>query len=402
MSDALSALAAVSLAAWLYLVAFRGGFWRAARRRDDPPAPAAWPAVVAVVPARNEAEVIGRSLRALLAQDYPGDFPVVVVDDHSADGTAEAARAAAAAAGREDQLTVVRAAPLPKGWTGKTWALAQGAERAATIAAEARYLLFTDADIEHDPPVVRRLVAEAEAGGLDLSSRMPLLHCESVLERLLIAAFVFFFRMLYPFAWVADPGRTTAAAAGGCMLVRRSALDGAGGVGAIKGALIDDCALAAAIKRRGRIGLELTAASRSIRTYAGLRDIWRMVARTAFAQLDHSAALLALTVAGMLVVYVGPPVAAIAGGLSGDAAPAALGAAGWLLMAAAFAPTLRLYGWGAAGGLLLPVAAFLFTLMTIDSARRHWLGRGAAWKGRAYGPAAPPRRGRAGGDAGAG
>ncbi len=379
-------LAAVSLAAWFYLILFHGGFWRTDRRLESAaPDPAAWPAVAAVVPARNEAALIGRTLGALLAQDYPGTFVIVVVDDHSTDGTAEAALRAASAVGKGDRVAVVRAAPLPDDWTGKTWAMAQGVDRANGVAPKSSFLWFTDADIEHDPPVLRALVAKAEAERLDLVSLMALLRCKSGWERLLIPAFVFFFQKLYPFAWVNDPQRRLAGAAGGCMLVRRRALEAAGGLGAIRGELIDDCALAAAIKPGGPIWLGLASATRSIRPYAGIGDVWEMVARSAFAQLRYSAALLGGTVIGMIVVYLAPPVAAIAGGLAGHGPAAGLGLAGWLAMAGTFAPTLKFYRgppWAAA---LLPAAALLYTLMTIDSALRHWRGRGGRWKGRTQG-----------------
>ncbi len=392
MTEVLTVLAAVSLAAWLYLIFLRGGFWRADQRLGAPAkAPAAWPEIAAVVPARNEATVIGRSLRALLAQDYPGALSVVVVDDESDDGTADAARAAASESGRGARVTVVRAAPRPTEWIGKTWALAQGIDRVEAIASEARYLWLTDADIVHEPRVLRELVAKAEAERLDLVSLLALLDCETRWGRFLFPAFVFFFRKLYPFRWVNDPKRKTAGAAGGCMLLRRSALARAGGMGAIKNALIDDCALAGAIKPGGAIWLGLATATRSIRPYAGLSGLWNMVARFAFAQLRHSPGLLAGTVLGMLVVYLGPPIAAIAGSLSGAAPAAALGLAGWLLMAGAYASTLRLYQRPLPAAVLLPAAALLFTLMTIGSARRHWRGMGGDWKGRTYAPS--PRSG---------
>ncbi len=260
--------------------------------------------------------------------------------------------------------------------------ITQVVDRIETASPGTRYLWFSDADIEHDPPVLRGLVAEAEAGGLDLVSHLALLNCAGGWEKLLIPSFVFFYRKLYPFRWVNDGGRATASAAGGCMLVRRSALARAGGVGAIRGALIDDCALARAIKPGGAIRLELTMASRSLRAYPGLRGIWNMVARSAFTQLGHSAALLAATVLGMFVVYLGPPIGAIAGGLSGAYAAAGLGAAAWLLMAVAYAPTLKHYGRPAPVAAWLPAAALLYTLMTIDSACRHWRGDVGRWKGR--------------------
>lgn len=384
MDDALGWLAALSLAAWLYLVFLRGGFWRADQRLDMAPADRAdWPAVAAIVPARDEAALIGRSLASLLAQDYPGAFSVVVVDDHSTDGTAVRARAAAAGAGAEDRLSVVGAAPLPAGWTGKLWALAQGVER--TEAGAPRYLWFTDADIEHEPQVLRALVAKAEAGGLDLVSLMARLGSAGAWERLLIPAFVFFFQKLYPFRWVNDPRRKTAAAAGGCALVRRDALERAGGLKGLRSELIDDCALARRLKAGGAIWLGLATATLGIRPYAGLGGVWTMVARSAFAQLRHSTPLLAATVTGMAVLYLVPPAAAFGGAAAGNAPAAGVGAAAWLLMAAIHVPTLRLYGRPAAAAALLPLAGLLFTLMTVDSALCHWRGRGGTWKGRIYG-----------------
>jgi hopene-associated glycosyltransferase HpnB len=386
-------LAAVAAIAWAYLLAFRGGFWRARPRLEDTwdepqaaaPDPADgradWPAVVAVIPARNEAAVIGGSIRSILQQDYPGPLSVVLVDDRSEDGTAEAARAAAG--GQANRLDVVAAAALPPGWTGKMWAVHQGAARADETAAP-EHLWLTDADIEHDRTELRRLVAVARAEGSDLVSVMVLLRCESFWERLLIPAFVFFFQKLYPFPWVNDPVRPTAAAAGGSMLVRRSALGQAGGIEPIRNALIDDCALARRIKRRGRVWLGLSQRTRSLRGYDGLKGIWDMVARTAYTQLRHSPALLAASLAGLAAAYLVPPAAAVYGLLAARPVLAGLGAAGWLLMAAAYLPTLRLYGrpWPAA--LSLPAAGLLYCAMTADSARRHWRGRGGHWKGRAY------------------
>ena len=379
MAVALTILAALSLAVWLYLLFGHGGFWRADQRLDAPGDTLdAWPAVAAVVPARNEAAVIGQTLRSLLAQDYPGDLVVIVVDDESDDGTAELAR------GADDRVVVVGGAARPAGWVGKTWALAQGVEAAAPAAPEARYLWFSDADIEHRPGVLRALVAKAEAERLDLVSLMARLHCARAWERLLIPAFVFFFQMLYPFRRVNDPARATAAAAGGCMLVRRDALAAAGGLDAIAGALIDDCALARALKPGGPIWLGLATESRSIRAYAGLGEIWDMVARSAYTQLGHSPMLLAGTVVGMTLIYLVPPATAIAGVFGGFGPAAGLGAAGWLAMAVGYAPTLRFYRQPAVAGVVLPAVATLYTLMTLDSALRWRRGEGGRWKGRRY------------------
>jgi len=344
---------------------------------------------VAVVPARNEAAHVAEAVASLLAQDYPGDFRVVLVDDASDDGTEEAARRGAAGS---DRLTVVPGRPLERGWTGKMWAVSQGLAAAERIAPDADYVLLTDADIAHDPRNLRRLVAKAEADGLDMASLMVRLRCRTVWERLLIPAFVFFFQKLYPFPRVNDPRRRTAAAAGGCMLVRRSALRRIGGVAAIRDAVIDDCALAAAIKAGGRVWLGLADrhGPRSLRGYHDLPGIWHMVARTAYVQLRHSPWLLGGTLVGMAVLYLAPPAAAFAGAHGRDAVAVVLGAAGWAAMWACYRPTVADYGQPVLAALALPVAAALYLGMTFDSARRTRAGRGAAWKGRTYPAARPP------------
>lgn len=391
MSVVLVVLAGTGLAAWAYLVAFHGRFWLADQRLPKtPPAPEVWPAVTAVVPARDEADVIATAIGSLLTQDYPGAFDVVLVDDSSSDNTGEQARAASAALGAEDRLTVVTAPPLAEGWTGKMWAVAQGVEAAGQTPV---YLLLTDADIEHEAGILRRLVAHAEGDGRLLVSLMVKLHCTGFVERLLIPAFVFFFQKLYPFPVVNNPRSRMAGAAGGCILVKRKALKAGGGIPAIGNALIDDCALARRIKPQGPIWLGLADGSRSIRPYDGLSGIWRMVARTAFTQLNHSIALLAGTVVGMLILYLLPPLIAVfglAGGywLAGGLATAATG-----LMWIAYLPTCRLYGSILPSLPLLPVAGALYTAMTIDSARRHYQGMGGGWKGRAYRSASAYGRG---------
>jgi hopene-associated glycosyltransferase HpnB len=389
LNDPWVALASAALAGWIYLLVLHGNFWRAGPRLDfeATPAPRAggWPPVVAVVPARNEADVIARSLASLLSQDYPGPFSIVLVDDRSDDDTAALARRAAKDLGAAERLAVVASAPLPPEWTGKTWAASQGVGRAQDLVPDARYLWLTDADIRHDRRELRALVAKAEADGLDLASVMVLLSRQGFWDRLLIPAFVFFFQKLYPFAWVNEPGRRTAAAAGGSMLVRRSALERAGGLAAIRGAIIDDCALARNIKRGGPIWLGLTEGTRSLRRYRGLADIWAMVSRSAYTQLNRSPLLLGLTILGMALLYLVPPAAGIAGVLAQNAAAAVLGVLGWLIMAATYRPTLRLYREPIGMALLLPVAALLYCGMTLESAWRHWHGKGGGWKGRTYG-----------------
>jgi hopene-associated glycosyltransferase HpnB len=381
----LALLACIGLLAWLWLLLGRGGFWRADQRLPGHAAgPEVWPAVAAVIPARDEAATIADAIRSLMAQDYPGRLAIIVVDDGSSDGTADIARAAGAGPRAVD---VVQGRPLPPGWTGKMWAVSRGVARAAEGLPDARYFLLTDADIGHASDSVRRLVAKAEADRLDLVSLMVKLRCRTAWERLLIPAFVFFFQKLYPFRRVNDAARRTAGAAGGCMLVRRTGLDRIGGIAAVRGRVIDDCALAAAIKRGGRVWLGLAEESRSLRGYRGLSGIWDMIARTAFVQLGNSAVLLAGTVAAMVVVYLVPPLALVVGAATGDVIATGAGGLAWLAMAVAYRPTLALYGEPAWRAFLLPVAAALYTAMTVASAWRTWRGRGAVWKGRAYGAA---------------
>ncbi len=380
----------LSLVFWAGVLALRGGFWRAGPTLDDlvldnpPPARpdhSDWPGVVCVIPARNEAATIGGTVKSLLGQDYPGPVSVIVVDDNSDDGTGEAAKAAAGK--KSGRLTVFSGKPLAPDWSGKLWAVSQGLEVADKTDADAPYVLLTDADITHDKESLRRLVAKAEGESLDLVSLMVRLRCESGWEKLLIPAFIFFFQKLYPFPWVNDPARKTAAAAGGCMLVRRSALRQTGGVEAIRGRLIDDCALAAQIKAHGPIWLGLTTRVRSERAYDSLREIWDMVARTAFEQLGNSVFALIGTVIVMLIAYLAPLLAAF--GLFGGGGVMTLGLVIWLgAMANAFVPTLRLYGLSLAWAVTLPLAGLLFTLMTVSSAIRTWRGRGGGWKGRHY------------------
>lgn len=374
------ALAALSLAAWLYLVFAHGRFWMGDQRLDAFEAePERWPSVAAVVPARDEADVLARTLRSLLDQDYPGPFRVVLVDDESGDGTSEVARATAASHPNGERLCLERTGPRPPGWVGKMWAVQTGVARAEGEAPDADYWWLTDADVEHSPGNLRRLVAKAEAGGFDLVSLMVMLHASQGWERLLVPSFVYFFQKLYPFPSVNDPADRTAGAAGGCMLVRRDALKRAGGIEALRGEVIDDCALAKAIKRGGRIWLGLTRTERSIRPYEGLSGVWNMVARSAFTQLRHSRVLLMGTLGGLALLYAAPPLLALA---APHGVAAALGLAAWLAMAASFAPTLALYGRPAFWGLALPVAGVLYAAMTFDSALRHRRARGAEWKGR--------------------
>jgi len=371
-------IGALCLAIWLVLLFGHGGFWLTSQRDTQYPAPEPpeWPEVAVVVPARDEAEVIANSVGSLAAQDYPGPFRIIVVDDSSTDGTDEIVRALGS-----DRVDVVTGAPLVAGWTGKLWAVTQGIERAGSSPV---YLWLTDADIEHAPDTLRSLVSRAEAGSLSLVSLMAKLRCESFAERMLIPAFVFFFQMLYPFARV-NSAKGIGAAAGGCMLVRRSALEEAGGIAAIRSALIDDCALGALLKRRGRIWLGLTERSRSVRRYDSFGAVAAMISRSAYAQLHYSPLLLFGTILGLALVYAAPPLLAILG--HGFASFA--GAAAWALMALAFQPMLAFYRRSPPWGLALPAIAAFYAGCTLLSSWQHVRGRGGTWKGRVQAAAGP-------------
>ncbi len=403
-------LIGISSAAWIYLLAFRGRFWRCDQRLQtvdgladglvdglaDGPL-GQWPSVCAIIPARNEASVLPQSLRSLLEQPYPGDFQVMVVDDQSTDGTAAIARQTAAAASAAGRLQVTTTEPLPIGWSGKLWAVHQGIECVRQADRPLPdYFLLTDADIFHGAGTLLQLVTKAEQEQLDLVSLMVLLRCESFWEKLLIPAFVFFFQKLYPFPWVNQPQRSVAAAAGGCVLVRQEVLSAVGGIEVIRKALIDDCALGAAIKSyrkpgQGRIWLGLTTTTTSLRPYPSLKTIWDMVARTAFTQLAYSFGLLLISVLGMALLYLLPPCGLVLGlvsGFGGHWAIAWVAGLAWGLMTLAYWPTIRLYGLGLQWALTLPLVGFLYMLMTLDSALLHLQGRGGAWKGRVYSTAA--------------
>ena len=381
---AIAIAACLPLAIWAYLIAFRGGFWLAGERDDrgQPADPQTWPAVTAVAPARDEADVIARSIGSLLAQDYPGPFRVVLVDDSSSDGTARIAEGL----GAQGALTVLKGAPLAPGWTGKLWAMSQGVEAATAGDPPPKYLLLTDADIAHAPDNLRRLVARAEAGNLALTSLMARLSCANAAERLLIPAFVYFFAMVYPFAKVNDAKSRVAGAAGGVMLARADALAAAGGIAAIRTALIDDCTLGALMKGQGPIWLGLTDRAESIRPYGSVGEIGRMISRSAYAQLNYSPLVLIGAVLGMVVTYLAAPLVAIFAPNPWRWA----GVAAWLLMALSFQPTLRFYRRSPLWGLALPAIGALYTAFTVQSAIDVWRGRGGAWKGRAQALAGRP------------
>ena len=374
----LSIAGGVAVLAWVYLLLDRGWFWRLGRITvRSAPGPALTRRVAVIIPARNEAGTISRSVDSLL--EIAGEFlHIFVVDDASHDGTAQVARQAAASRNRTDALAILQSPPLPPGWTGKLWAVSQGIAAAREYAPD--FFLLSDADIAHSPTTIPSLVALAEEGGYDLVSLMVKLHCSGWAEKLLIPAFVFFFFKLYPPAWISDSRRAAAGAAGGCLLIRPAALAGAGGIEAIRGEIIDDCALARAVKRRGgRVWLGLTDASLSLRPYGSFAGIGRMISRTAFNQLRHSGLLLLGAVAGMAAIYLLPPALLF----SRRDVPMALGVAGWILMTFAYLPMVRFYRLHPLWALTLPLGAVFYMGATIHSAVRFWMGSGGEWKGRA-------------------
>jgi hopene-associated glycosyltransferase HpnB len=374
-------LAAIPLAIWIYLLVARGQFWRVHEDLFDWEPLKIWPRVVVIVPARNEAATISQAISSLAKQDYPGEFSIIVVDDHSEDGTAALAQQAANPSGVLQRVKIHSAAPLAPGWTGKLWALNEGIQIATNQSPE--FFWFTDADIEHAPDTLQRLVSRAEKESLDLASLMVLLQAKTFPERLLIPPFLYFFLMLYPPRWIADPKARAAGAAGGCILLRRSALGRIGGFAVIRGEVIDDCALARAVKKSGGkawMGLTRTSVSlRGYETFAGIRDL---IARTAFTQLHYSFLLLIATLAGLLVTYLLAWISFFT-----------LDDPGWILastaisiMTATYGATVRFYGLPWLWALTLPFAAIFYGYATFLSAVRYWLGRGGQWKGRAQAP----------------
>jgi hopene-associated glycosyltransferase HpnB len=375
MSALTTIVAALSAVTWIYLILARGAFWHLKSDRAGGDAEFSG-CIAAVVPARNEAELIGGAITSLLSQSRA--ITVFLVDDESTDGTAEAALRAAEKAGKAGELVVLQSQPLPSGWTGKLWAMHQGIAHARALNPE--WLMLTDADVIHDPETAAGLACIASHGHYDLVSFMVKLHCQSLAEKLLIPAFVYFFFMLYPPDWIRDPRHSTAGAAGGCMLVKSEALERAGGLEAIRGALIDDCSLARLLKQRGgRLWLGLTDHSRSLRRYETFADIGRMVSRTAFNQLNHSSLLLLGTVAGMVITYLMPPLLL----LSAGRLALVLGAAAWAAMTITYSTMVRYYRLNWAWALSLPVAALFYLGATIHSALKYWSGKGGDWKGRA-------------------
>ncbi|EDX84839.1 glycosyl transferase, group 2 family protein [Synechococcus sp. PCC 7335] len=374
---------------WVVLLLLWGQFWRADQQLSRETSSindlqGMWPSVAVVIPARNEAALIEKVVRSHLTQTYPGTLSILLIDDKSTDKTAQIAIQTAQKLDRTEILTVLSGTALPTGWTGKLWALEQGFQYLRRQSNQPDYVLFTDADIEHSSDNLQRLVTKAESEKLDLVSLMVQLRTQSFWEDLLIPAFIFFFQLLYPFPWVNNPQKKTAAAAGGCVLLRFDALSRINGLQVIRKALIDDCALGAAVKKNGPIWLGLSNEVKSLRPYPSLESLWQMVARSAYTQLHYSPFLLVGTVIGMALVYWGPPLGFLVGLVVGSRVIALLGLLGWLMMAFAYWPTLRLYKRPAWMAFLLPIIALLYTLMTIDSALQYWTGKGSEWKGRMY------------------
>ncbi|WP_326632579.1 glycosyltransferase [Streptomyces sp. NBC_01318] len=391
--SAVAWIAVGSLAVWMWLLLGQGFFWRTDQRLPRRTAPDGWPSVAIVVPARDEADMLPVSLPSLLAQDYPGAAEVILVDDCSKDGTGDLARALSVRYGGLPVTVVSPGEPEP-GWTGKLWAVRHGISLARAREPAPEYLLLTDADIAHEPDSLRELVAAARSGGFDLVSQMARLRVASAWERLVVPAFVYFFAQLYPFRWVNRATARTAAAAGGCVLLRTAAAERARVPESIRQAVIDDVSLARAVQRSGgRIWLGLAERVDSVRPYPRLADLWRMVSRSAYAQLRHNPLLLVGTVLGLALVYLAPPVTLAAGLLGGDPSAAWVGGAAWVVMAGTYMPMLSFYRQSLWLAPLLPFTAVLYLLMTVDSALQHYRGRGAAWKGRTYArPEAAPDR----------
>ena len=377
MSVLATSVASLTAVTWSYLVLARGAFWRIKNAKPDASDRAEFSGVVvAVVPARNEAELIGPVVTSLLNQSVA--MPVILVDDESTDGTADVARRASKKAGKAEALIVIQSKPLPAGWTGKLWAMHQGVERARTL--NPTWLMLADADVLHDAETVASLGLIASHGHYDLVSFMVKLHCKSLPEKLLIPAFVYFFFMLYPPAWIRAIRRSTAGAAGGCMLVKAETLERAGGLAATRGALIDDCSLARILKQHGgRLWIGLTDQSQSLRRYETFSDVEHMVSRTAFNQLKHSLLLLLCTIAGMMITYLAPPLLL----LTRSPLAIIMGAAAWEAMTMTYSNMVRYYRLNPAWVLTLPLAALFYLGATLHSAAKYWNGSGGDWKGRA-------------------
>jgi hopene-associated glycosyltransferase HpnB len=379
-------LITLSLTIWIYLILFRGNFWLCNQYLEDLPLDSK-PSVTIIIPARNEAENISICIESLLNQDYQGIFKIVLIDDQSEDNTAEIAQKIAIENKKENQLIIIKGESLPSGWSGKLWAMSQGIFWGKKHF-KTDYFLFTDGDIKHSENNLTQLLAKAEKNNLDLVSLMVKLRCESFWEKLLIPAFIFFFQKLYPFPLVNNASKKIAAAAGGCILIRETALTRIGGVEALKKALIDDCTLASLVKKtlpiNHGIWLGLSDTTTSLRSYSSLTPIWNMVTRTAFTQLNYSFLLLIGTILGMFIIYLVPLFILIFAIFTANLTLIFLAIITLFLMALSYYPTIKLYQLPFFFCLVLPAIALLYSLMTIDSAVRYLQGKGGQWKGRVY------------------
>lgn len=393
MTFLLLLVTSLSLVIWLYLILARGQFWLSNQKINPVTFPLTnYPQVCAIIPARDEADVLPLSLTSLLNQDYLGEFPIILIDDQSSDSTGKIAQEIADNCQKSDQIHIISGQPLETGWTGKLWAMKQGITEATEKFAP-DYFLFTDADIAHASSNLTQLVSKAVQEKQALVSLMVWLRCDSFWEKFLIPAFVFFFEKLYPFPLVNNPNSPIAAAAGGCILIRRDILEKIGGIEILKQSLIDDCSLAIAVKKylqhhpenpERSIWLGLTESTYSLRPYPDLASIWNMVARTAFTQLNYSILLLIGTIFGMFLTYLAAPLGLILGLILAEKSIIIISTVTLLLMALSYSPTLRLYKLSPLRALTLPLIALFYSLMTIDSARRYWRGQGGGWKGRVY------------------
>jgi hopene-associated glycosyltransferase HpnB len=378
-------IAIACLLIWLGLLLFWGQFWLGVRLSPSQKTLKSYPNVWVVIPARDEADVLANSLKSVLQQNYAGNLAVALVDDNSSDDTAKIAQKTANKLEKTPQLHLISGQTLPSGWKGKLWALEQGINYAKEQVIKPDYILLTDADIHHHNSNLTELITKAETEQLDLVSLMVLLRCQSFWEKLLIPAFVFFFQKLYPFKLANNPNSFVAAAAGGCILIRANTLEQIGGVASFKNALIDDCTLAKKVKKnQGKIWLGLTQKTISLRSYDSLKSIWDMVARTAFYQLNYSWLLLIGTIFGLFFVYLIPLLAIIWGIVYQDITITSVGLITYCLINVAYFPTLKLYQISPLWSCLLSAIAFLYGLMTIDSALKHLQGQGGSWKGRVY------------------
>ena len=376
----LTILSSISLMIWLYLALLHGNFWNPPSIKKAKKI-SKYPEITILIPARNEAKYIKNSLMSLLRQNYEGKYRAIVVDDSSSDATLEIVKGISK---KNNKIHVMQGKVLKEGWAGKVWAQYQGINFIKKKFPNSKYILFTDADIAHSPNNLKNLTIKAESESLDLVSLMVLLKANNFSEKILIPAFVFFFQKLYPFEWVNDPRRKIAAAAGGCMLVNYFTLKKSGGIEKIKNQIIDDCALARILKKNGRIWLGITKETKSLRNYKKISEIWSMVTRSAYDQLNYSILLLIICAFGMFCTYMIPVIALSVGFFDENNYLFFTGLIAWFIMSYTYIPTLRNFNEKSFMATFLPIASIFYTLTTIDSARMHLWGSGGSWKDRSY------------------